>query len=130
MFIQHKPKRIKLDEGAAIATVWARVASKRNQEPLQPMPFELPTNFQHVIQEALDHQSLTGRARAKFITTIAESIYRYKSYHTKSEYEHVENQKWSFLETRSGHVIYLLWPWINKITIYILFMPYFLGVLS
>lgn len=73
------------------------------------MPFELPCNFQPNIQAGLDDKNLTGRARAKFITSIAEAIYRFKSYPTREEYEHVANrmvQKWTFLETRSGHVSY------------------------
>lgn len=43
----------------------------------------------------------------KFITSIAEAMYRFKSYPTKEQYDHVANQvvkKWPFLETRSGHV--------------------------
>lgn len=73
------------------------------------MPFDLPRNFQTNIQTGLDEKSLTGRTRAKFITSIAEAIYRFKSYPTKEEYEHVANQivkKWAFLETRTGHVSY------------------------
>lgn len=73
------------------------------------MPFELPRNFQPNIQAGLDEQNLTGRARAKFITSIAEAMYRFKSYPTKEEFEHVASQvvkKWKFLETRTGHVCY------------------------
>ena len=71
------------------------------------MPFDLPRNFQPNIQAGLDEKNLTGRARAKFITSIAEAIYRFKSYPTREEYEHVANQivkKWTFLETKTGHV--------------------------
>ena len=71
------------------------------------MPFDLPRNFQPKIQAGLDEKNLTGRTRAKFITSIAEAMYRFKSYPTKEEYDHVAKQivkKWSFLDTRSGHV--------------------------
>lgn len=85
--------------------MWTRVVSKRNQKPPLQIPFELPKKFQQVTQEALDQQNLTGRAQAKFKTTIAESIHRYKSYPTKIEYEPVANQmvkKWCFLKTWNG----------------------------
>lgn len=107
--IQGEPKRLKLDPEASVVTVWTRVASKKKRESGLPMPFELPRNFQPNIQAGLDDKNLTGRARAKFITSIAEAIYRFKSYPTREEYEHVANrmvQKWTFLETRSGHVSY------------------------
>lgn len=71
------------------------------------MPFDLPLNFQPYIQAGLDEENLTGKARAKFITSIAEAVYRFKSYPTKEEYEHVANQvvkKWGFMETKTGHV--------------------------
>lgn len=106
-FIQHEPKQNKLDPEATVVTVWTRVASKRKQEPALPIPLDLPHNFQPKIQEGLDQKNLTGRARAKFITSIAEAMYWFKSYPTKEEYDHVANQmvkKWPFLETRTGHV--------------------------
>ena len=70
------------------------------------MPFDQPSNFQPNIQEGLDQKNLAGRTRAKFITSIAETMYQFKSYPTKEEYNHVANQvvKWPFLETRTGHV--------------------------
>ena len=80
--------------------MWSRVASKKKQEGALPTPFELPINFQPKIQEGLDEKNLTGRARAKFITAIAEAIYRSKSYPTRDEYEHVAQQivkRWTFL---------------------------------
>ena len=71
------------------------------------MPFELPHNFKPNIQEGLDNCCLNGRARTKFVTSIAESMYRFKSYPTGEEYEHVSRQivkKWSFLNTSTSHV--------------------------
>ena len=89
---QTEPKRFKLDPDATIVSTWTRVVSKKKQEPQLPMPFDLPRNFQPNIQAGLDEKNLTGRARAKFITSIAEAIYRFKSYPTREEYEHVANQ--------------------------------------
>ncbi len=62
-----------------------RVASKRKQEPALPTPFDLPHKFQPRIQAGFDEENLTGRTRAKFITSIAEAMYRFKSYPTRDE---------------------------------------------
>ena len=73
------------------------------------MPFDMPRNFQPFIQKGLNEENLTGRARAKFITSVAGAIYLLKSYPTREEYDHVTNQmvkKWGFLDTRTGHVSY------------------------
>ena len=102
--------RFKLDPDATVVNTWTRVASKKKQEPQLPMPFDLPRNFQPNIEAGLNEENLTGKARAKFITSIAEAIYRFKSYPTREEYEHVANQvvkKWAFMETKTGHVSYL-----------------------
>ncbi len=107
LFMQSEPKRLKLDTSATIATAWTRIASKKKQELGLPMPFDVQRNIQPYIQAGLDNESLTGKARGKFITSIAEAVYRYKSYPTREEYEHVAHQvvrKWKFLETRTGHV--------------------------
>ena len=55
------------------------------------MPFELPTNFNVSIQECLDNEHLTGKARGKFITAIAHSIFEHKSYPTQEEYKRGRN---------------------------------------
>ena len=102
-----EPKRIKLDGDASIVDVWTRIASKRKQEAPLPRPFQLPINFQPNIQTGLDKHNLTGRTRAKFITAVAEAIYRFKSYPTRDEYEHVAQQivqKWPFMDSATGHV--------------------------
>lgn len=107
VLFQITPKKIKLDPDASIVDIWTRVASKRKQEPALPTPFELPINFQPKIQIGLDENNLTGRTRAKFVTAIAEAMYRFKSYPLKNEYEHVAQQivkKWTFLEGANGHV--------------------------
>lgn len=83
----------------------------RKQERPLPIPFELPSNFQQKIMIGLEEQRLVGRARAKFITTIAEAMFRYKSYPTREEYQHVAMQitkKWEFLGRQTGYVSYLV----------------------
>ena len=81
------------------------------QERPLPIPFELPSNFQQKIMIALEEQRLVGRARAKFITTIAEAMFRFKSYPTREEYQHVAMQiikKWEFLGRQTGHVSFYI----------------------
>lgn len=85
------------------------IRKQQMQEQPLPIPFELPTNFQQKIMIALEEQRLVGRARAKFITKIAEAMFRYKSYPTREEYQHVAMQiikKWEFLGRQTGHVSY------------------------
>ena len=81
--------------------------SKKKQEPRLPRPFQLPVNFNPTIAEALRNESLSGKSRAKFISVIAESIFRHKSYPTADEYEHVAQQivkKWPFLSKGGSYV--------------------------
>jgi len=89
------------------------------QERPLPIPFELPSNFQQKIMVGLKEQQLVGRARAKFITTIAEAMFRFKSYPTREEYQHVAMQiikKWEFLGRQTGYVSYTsLTSFVNHI---------------
>ncbi len=41
-----------------------------------PKPFEIPHNFSPNVEDALEKKELFGKTRAKFITLIAQSIYR------------------------------------------------------
>ena len=69
-------------------------------EPPLPWPFELPLNFPPIVQEALQSKTLYGKPRTKFITNIAQAIYRFKSYPTSEEIDHVVVQmykKWPIL---------------------------------
>ena len=86
--------------------------SARKPEPPLPTPFEVPTNFPPMVMAALSSKSLYGKPRTKFITTIAQAIhrfgsvraitsihnhtvillFRYKSYPTANEIEHVVRQ--------------------------------------
>ena len=76
------------------------ILSKRGHEPPLPRPFDVPQNFPQAI-------STDGKPRAKFITIIAQSIYRHKSYPTDEEYIHVAQElvkKWPFLDGGKGIV--------------------------
>ena len=81
--------------------------SKRKQEPALPKPFQVPVNFTPNVEDALLNKALYGKPRTKFITIIAQSIYRFKSYPTKEERQHVVQQiykKWPFLDDGKGLV--------------------------
>ena len=98
-------KRFKLEPGASVVS-FGRITARKPEPPL-PMPFDLPRNFPTAVQIGLDEKALTGRARAKFITTIAQAVFRFKSYPTADEYRHIALQivrRWKFLDTKNGHV--------------------------
>ena len=98
-------KRLKLDETSSV--LCTPVLSKRKQEAPLPRPFDVPLNFPPNVEAALMKKSLFGKPRTKFITVIAQSIYRYKSYPTEEEYSHVVQQlykKWPFLDDGRGLV--------------------------
>lgn len=83
------------------------IISKRGQEPPLPRPFGLPQNFSDLITKSLSEKNITGKARTKFITVIAQSIYRYKSYPTDEEYFQVVREmvkEWPFLDDGKGLV--------------------------
>ena len=85
----------------------APTLTKRAQEPPLPRPFEIPSNLPQNISAGLAAKKLTGRPRTKFVTIIAQSIYRHKSYPTDDEYMHVAQElvkKWSFLDEGKGLV--------------------------
>lgn len=65
------PKRAKLETNS----VTKRISIRKAENPL-PKPFELPLNFTPNVQAGLTSKSLHGKARSKFITLIAQSIYR------------------------------------------------------
>lgn len=57
--------------------------------------------------KCLKKRQLIGKKRAKFITSICEAMYTFKSMPTKEEYDHVALEmlkKWSFLGSKNGHV--------------------------
>ena len=74
-------------------------STKHKQEKPLPRPFHVPKKFVSFVDEALN-KVLIGRARTKFITTIAASIFHFKSYPTPEEYDYVANlviKTWPFL---------------------------------
>ena len=77
-----------------------RISKRKPQVPL-PKPFELPLNFPQHVEQALSSKALHGKARTKFITIIAQSIFHIKSYPTTEELQHVVQQ------------MYKQWPFLN-----------------
>ena len=67
--------------------------TKREPEPSLPMPFELPKNYHHTVMSGLQKGALSGKAKSKFIASVAAAIFRFKTLPTKAEYEHVGKHK-------------------------------------
>ena len=42
-----------------------------------------------MVQDGLNVGILTGKARTKFISSVASAVFWYKNYPTKEEYDHV-----------------------------------------
>lgn len=83
-----------------------RVTQRQHEQPL-PNPFPLPRNFPPIVANALKERKLTSKARAKFVTALANAVFMYKSYPTSRELEDVARQaikQWEFLGTKSGFV--------------------------
>lgn len=98
---------IQIAPGSVVAHLKGPLVSKRKQEPPLPRPFDLPANFSPQVMAGLESENLVGNARTKFITAIANAIFRYKNYPTDEEYRHVAQQvvrKWKFLDTGAGCV--------------------------
>lgn len=75
--------------------------------PPLPNPFPLPKNFPPVVALAMKEKKLTSKARAKFVTTLANAIFMLKSYPTSRELEDVSRaalKEWEFLGSKSGFV--------------------------
>lgn len=97
------------------------LSTKRGHEPPLPRPFGVPQNFPNAIAIGLENKKLTGRPRTKFITIIAQSIYRFKSYPTEEEYIRVARElveKWPFLDDGKGLVRYGRIFWLFYIIIF------------
>lgn len=56
------------------------------------MPFELPSNYPLLVEEALEKKFLNGSAFTKFIMAVSSNIFYHKSHPTKVEYHHLINQ--------------------------------------
>lgn len=79
---------------------------RRKAEPPLKAPFELPRNWPVIVNCGLDEGKLTGKARSKFISCVAGSIYMQKCYPTSEEYRHVGDaiiQKFPFLKSSNGY---------------------------
>ena len=89
-----------------VVAVQQRSVPKRSMlEELLPMPFAIPKNFPPLVAAGLQARSLTGKAAVKFISEIAHAVFRFKSYPTRDEKEHVARQcvkAYPFLEANSG----------------------------
>ena len=82
-----------------------RVLTKREVEPPLPFPFELPRNFPAIVMNDLKRNMLTVTAKPKFISCVAASIFRFKSYPSDEEYGHVAQsiiEKFPFLRSSNG----------------------------
>ena len=65
---------------------------------------------------------MSGKPRTKFITIIAQSIYRFKSYPSDDEYHQVVQEllkEWPFLGNKRGNVCYYVFC-VTIHTIYII----------
>ena len=69
-----------------------KIAKRKAEEQPLPCPFELPRNYLRMVQDCLNMGILTGKARTKFISSVASVVFRYKNYPTKEEYDHVTEQ--------------------------------------
>ena len=81
--------------------------TQHQQEPPLPNPFPLPKNFPPMVALATKEKKLTSKARAKFVTTLANAIFMLKSYPTSRELEDVSLaaiKEWEFLGSKSGFV--------------------------
>ena len=65
----------------------------------------LHRNYPCMVMSDLKRGMLTGRSKTKFVASIAAAIFRFKSYPTKDEYEHVSQliiSAYPFLKSSSG----------------------------
>lgn len=82
-----------------------RIITKKEQELPLPIPFELPRNFRASVMAELEKGFLSGEGKTKFIGSVAAAIFRYKSYPTSHEYDHIGQEiisKYPFLRSSCG----------------------------
>lgn len=92
-----------------MSKISTRIATKKKQEPPLPLPFELPRNYKPEVMVGLENGFLSATAKSKFLGDVAAAVFRYKSYPTASEYDHLGQQilaKCPFLKstTSTGYV--------------------------
>lgn len=99
------PKKVKREQ--SVIKKSTSILTKRGHEPPLPRPFDIPKNFPEAISLALERKKLKGKPRTKFITIIAQSIYRLKNYPSDAEYIQVAQdlaKRWPFLDDGKGMV--------------------------
>ena len=77
----------------------------REPEPPLPTPFELSRNYPAKVMAELSQGMLSPTGKTKFVGIIAACIFRYKSYPTPEELNHVGQQivsQYPFLRSSSG----------------------------
>lgn len=70
------------------------------------MPFELPVNYKPEVMAGLEKKFFSGTVMSKFLAAVAAAIFRYKSYPTTAEYDHIGQQliaKCPFLKRSTGN---------------------------
>ena len=70
--------------------------SKKKLKTQLPTPFELPLNYPAIVMTDLAENRLSGKARTKFIASVASAIFKYKNYPTSEEYSHVGSRNTLF----------------------------------
>lgn len=92
------------DEVSITAFTHLNKTLKKLEKPL-PIPFDLPYNYPPVVMSDLAKNRLSGKARTKFISSVASAIFKYKNYPTDDEYNHIGSQiikKFPFVKASSG----------------------------
>lgn len=94
--LDNPPKRFKTEASSDTPSkklqACKRVKREKENEPPLPQPFGLPRNYPRIVKDGIAKGCLTGRARTKFISTVAATVFYHKSYPTKDEYTHVAQQ--------------------------------------
>ena len=73
-----------------------------------PWPFPLPTQFPQFVSKELSTGNLSAISRSRLIFTVASAVFKYASYPTREEYDHVARQivkKYKFMaDSKGSHV--------------------------
>lgn len=70
-----------------------------------PQPFHIPEKFPECVEEQLVDGNLTAKARKRFMLTVANAVFKYTTYPSKMEYDHVAKQiveKYPFMGDKKG----------------------------
>lgn len=73
-----------------------------------PQPFKLPKNFPQFVRNEISTGVLSGKARTRLIFTVANAIFKYTSYPTKEEYDHIARQivnEYKFMSDDKGSYV-------------------------